>query len=197
MVQYFHYHCPDLEIWFDKPLQSNRCTEICKNGNQCRKNVVIGSPYCSIHLKYKHFLAIGPSTIENSGNGVFVIDPYKGEEEIVFRKGDRICYYDGEIISYEQLVQRYSNVRTAPYVIELHNNRYEDGALKRGIGTIINHKPTRNCNCRFSISKNNRGQVIATKNIKNSEELFANYGREYKIREKDVTISTNRNKYVP
>ena len=35
---------------------------------------------------------------------------------------------------------RYGNEKTAPYGIQVSAQRYEDAALKRGLGSIINHK---------------------------------------------------------
>jgi SET domain-containing protein len=184
MVKYFHWHIPDLDIYYDKPLESTRCEEIKPNGSRCKRKVVIGAPYCHTHLKYKHFLVVRDSTIQNAGKGVFVLDVHREEDEIIFRKGDRVCYYEGEVLSHEQFLERYSNAdKTAPYTVQLHNNKYEDGALKRGIGSLLNHKRMNQCNCKLSISRNNRAQIIATKNIYNYEELFINYGRSYRFNE--------------
>jgi hypothetical protein len=196
MVKYFHWHIPDLDIYYDKPLQSNRCEEIKPDGHQCRRKVVMGAPYCNIHLKYKHFLVIRDSTIQNAGKGVFVFHPQKQEDEIIFKKGERICYYEGEVLTHDQFLERYTaHDKTAPYTVQLHNNKFEDGALKRGIGSLLNHKRMSGCNCKLSISHNNRAQIIATKNIYNYEELFINYGRSYRFNEAGVETSTNNKKY--
>jgi hypothetical protein len=196
MVKYFHFNIPYLDIWYDQRLQSNQCEEINANGQRCRKKVVMGAPYCNIHLKHKHYLVIRDSTIQNAGKGVFVFHPKKEEDDIIFKKGDRICYYEGEVLTHDQFLDRYSNAdKTAPYTVQLHKNKYEDGALKRGIGSMINHKPTAQCNCKLSISHNNRAQIIATKNIYNYEELFINYGRSYQFNEAGVETSTNNRKY--
>jgi hypothetical protein len=196
MVKYFHYHIPDLDIWYDHPVESVRCEEIKPNGQRCRKKCVIGSPNFSIHLKYKHFLVILDSEIPGAGKGLYVWDPHKGEDDVVFKKGDRICYYNGEVLTEEQFNERYpARNYTAPYTVELHNHQYEDGALQRGVGALINHKPSRHCNCKLSIGRNNRAQIIATKTIRNYEELFCNYGRGYKFNENGLETSTNNRKY--
>jgi SET domain-containing protein len=198
MVKYFHFHIPELDIWFDKPLESNQCLEIKPDGHRCAKRVVIGAPYCAIHMKYKHYLAIEESEIPGAGKGVFVFDIHKEEDEVVFKKGDRICYYDGEVLTHEQFKQRYKTLdhdKTTPYVVELNKGKFEDAAIKRGIGSMINHKPSRECNCKLSITKNNRAQILAIKNIKNYEELYINYGRSYRFNEEGVETSTNSRKY--
>jgi hypothetical protein len=87
------------------------------------------------------------SEIPGAGKGLRVWDPHIEEDDgIVFKKkGDRICYYNGEDLTKEQFNERYP----APYTIELHNHQYEDGALRRGVGALINHKPSRHCDCKL------------------------------------------------
>ena len=83
---------------------------------------------------------------------------------------------------------------TAPYGLQNRIDIFEDAAFKRGIGSIINHAP-RKANCRISIGRNNRASIVATKNIKNGEELYMSYGKDYKLVEDGVRTSTNNNKY--
>ena len=56
---------------------------------------------------------------------------------IVFRNKQKICDYNGQIINEFQLQKRYGD-KTAPQAIELNNQKYEDGATHRGIGTLLN-----------------------------------------------------------
>lgn len=196
MVRYFHFHYPEQEHYFNAQLETKRCAQMKDDGLQCKNRVCIGLPYCRVHLKYKHFLCIKESTIPNGGLGVFVCNPRKDENEIIFKKGQRVCMFSGEIITQEVLEERYGNY-TAPYALKLKRDVYEDGAKVVGIGALINHKPIAQANCKLSVSggANGRGQILATKNIKNNSELFVNYGRDYRMNQRGIQFSRNGKKY--
>ena len=140
------------------------------------------------------FLQIRTSTIEGAGDGLYARKgPIDDRSIVVFKAGDVVCQYNGEVISQENLEERYGSRNTAPYAVLLNSNRREDGALARGVGTLINHN-VRKQNCRIAINRNNRAQIVATKNIRNGDELFVSYGRSYRFNE-DVETSTNGRKY--
>jgi hypothetical protein len=194
MPKYFHFHIDSEEVvhHFDQPLETIQCQYIKENKEQCKNRVCIGQPYCWIHERIGKHLQIATSKIVNAGLGVFA---YNGtdDDEILFKEGDPICPYYGEIINEQELISRYGD-KTAPYGIQIKAHQiYEDGALKRGIGTLINHLPVKK-NCRFSIAKNNTVNIVATKNIRNKQELYISYGRSYKINETNVSTSTNQRK---
>ena len=134
------------------------------------------------------------STIPDAGDGLFARRGSVDDRTIVFKSGDVICQYNGEIISQQTLEERYGD-NTAPYGVELRAGRKEDGALARGVGTLINHYP-RKKNCRIAVNRANRAQIIAIKNIKNGDELFVSYGRSYRFNEDGVETSTNGRKYT-
>jgi SET domain-containing protein len=121
--------------------------------------------------------------------GLFVFDTSQWPNEIVFRSGNRICPYFGEIINKAELDQRYGD-HTAPYGIELSADRFQDRAAQRGIGTLINHTTRAASNCRFT---NNRQfiTITATKPIRNDQELLISYGNDYLFNEPGVRYSTN------
>ena len=110
---------------------------------------------------------------------------------VVFPNGDIVCPYNGKIIDRNELNRRYKEY-TAPYGLQNRIGIFEDTAFRRGIGSIINNHFPSKANCRISIGRNNRASIVATKNIKNGEELYINYGKDYKLVEKGVT---NNNKY--
>ena len=116
-----------------------------------------------------------------------------GVDGVVFQNGDIVCPYNGEIIDRNELNRRYKEY-TAPYGLQNRIDSFEDTALRRGIGSIINHSPSK-AKCRISIGRNNRASIVATKNIKDGEELYINYGKDYKLVEKGVRTSTNNIKY--
>ena len=186
-------------IRFQSPLTTERCICISNNGNRCTKNTVIGAPYCWIHLLYQKHLRIKDSNIHNAGKGLFVIDKRRANNAIIFREGQTIIRYHGEIINENELIRRYGQF-TAPYGIRIreNQNRYEDGAIERGVGSLINHSANeRIINCRFGVSTNNKNPelndliiVKAIKNIRNGQELYVNYGDEYNFNEDEVSYDT-------
>ena len=195
MVKYFHFHTPDGDN-FDAELETHRCRANSKaSGTRCKNRVTIGLSTCWQHTMSQKFLQIRTSTIEGAGDGLFVrrMGAQDDRTIVVFKAGDVICQYNGEIISQQTLEERYGD-NTAPYGVELRAGRKEDGAVARGIGTLINHYP-RKKNCRIAINRNNRAQIVATKNIRNGDELFVSYGRSYRFNE-DVETSTNNRKYT-
>jgi len=192
MVKYFHFHTPNGDD-YDAPLETHRCRANAKAGNRCKNRVTIGLSTCWQHTLSQKFLQIKTSTIPNAGDGLFARRGKIDDRTIVvFKSGNVVCQYNGEIISQQTLEDRYGD-NTAPYGVELRG-RKEDGALARGVGTLINHNP-RKKNCRIATNRANRAQIIAIKNVKNGDELFVSYGRSYRFNE-DVETSTNGRKYT-
>jgi hypothetical protein len=175
---------------YDSQLVSNKCTFIKKDGLLCKNSVIIGLPFCRVHAKSAKHLSIRKSEIPSAGLGVFA-DNGKGlnDTSIIFKKGSILCEYIGERIDEQQLVQRYTS-HTAPYAFEIKSHQlYLDGALVRGIGSLINHFPKK-ANVRFSITRDKKVNIITTKNIKNGKIL----GKDYKMNEQGVFHSTNQRK---
>ena len=187
--QYFHYHTPDFNT--NLQLQSMRCITIKKNGQQCKNIVVIGMPCCRSHLQTEYNVAVRPSQIPNAGKGLYAYNGEPYNNEIVFRTGQKICPYYGEIINLQTLEDRYG-IYTAPYGIQVDNNTYEDGARMRGVGSLINHRA--NPNVRYSVGRDKKIYIVAIKNIRNNVELYANYGRDYVFNE-PIQTTTNKQKY--
>ena len=172
---------------YETHLISEQCRYIKPNGEHCTRNVVMSVPWCSQHLGIEKHLKIKKSTIPRSGKGLFAFDPTGGANSIVFRgneeAGDLICMYDGEIINNAELRRRYGRY-TAPYAIQISNNRYEDAARMRGVGSYVQHSDDFNqINCRLGL-RNHRIAIFATKNIRNGKELYCDYGDEYSFNEK-------------
>jgi len=187
MVYYFTFRIND-DIHYRTQLQSLQCTDHTKKGARCKRKCVIGSPWCSTHLSYNHHLKIKPSNIPNAGKGLFAFDPLSGDpNEVLFNRGETICQYKGEIIDKAELIRRNSN-KSAPYAIGVSANSFEDGARVRGIGSLANTNPGNN-NATLSIYRG-RASLKATKPIRNGEEIYLSYGREYKIHEPGVQSTT-------
>lgn len=193
MPNYFHFH--EQNKHFDGKLESLQCLFIKVNGEQCLKHCVIGLPFCCIHTKIAYKLVIKPSTIPDAGLGVFVQDNKLEPNAIVFKKGQLRFPYYGKVINEAELIDRYGGY-TAPYGIKLNKGLYEDGALMRGIGTLVNHQTNARSNCKFALNpKTNLINITNTKALRSGEELFVNYGRIYRFNEQGVSTSTNRKKF--
>jgi hypothetical protein len=192
MVKYFHFHTAE-GLHFDAPLISSQCEYINENDTQCKNRCLIGLTLCWIHTEKIYKCKIKDSTIENAGKGLFAYDKTK-DNDIIFRPGDVICGYNAEVITEDEINERYGDY-TSPYGIKLNKNLYEDGALYRGLGTLCNHVNASKANAKLSLSNRiNRVQIKATKNIRNNKEIFVNYGNEYLFNEEGVEYSTNNKK---
>jgi len=146
-------------------------------------------PYCQQHWRELYGVKITNSTIAGAGKGLFATKRFK--------KQDFICDYYGQHIDEAELVKRYGEA-TAPYAIELDNNKYVDGALSRGIANYANHKPKKDCNARLErVFDDNfvipiSVRLVAIKTINENDEIFVYYGNTYKLHEDGVSFSTKR-----
>jgi hypothetical protein len=102
--------------------------------------------------------------------------------DVVFKTGDIVTAYDGEVVTQQVKNQRYTTGDiTAPYMIGLGGGKYEDGACVRGAGTVANHRAAPNA--KLSISRAGRARIVALKPIRNNAEVFVSYGRKYKFQQ--------------
>lgn len=164
---------------FECALEPHQCMGTSKNGMQCRRRSVIGLPFCWTHLLSEKNLRIKASNIPDAGSGLFALKRNATFGEILFRTGDTIIKYEGEVIDQPELERRYG-VYTAPYGVALHRHMFEDGACVRGVGNLANHATGALANARLVLDpRRNRVSLKAMKNIRNDQEILVNYGREY------------------
>jgi len=101
-------------------------------------------------------------------------------DKVVFRKGENIIKYIGERISKKELEKRYDYGGydvTAPYTLNI-NGRNVDASCKRGLGAMANATfgmDKRHQNARLD----ENGHVVATKDIKDNQEILVDYGQDY------------------
>ncbi len=178
----------DNNIHFQCTIKTERCEVIKANGSRCKCKTLIGTPFCYTHLLHGKHLRVKNSTIPNAGKGLFAMLPNNNTNTIVFRKGDTIVEYKGEVINEDTLIQRYDD-KTAPYAVQVGKDAYVDCGCKRGVGSIANTSKGHN-NATFSVNPRNKtAKLVATKNIKNNEEIFLSYGNSYQFDE-NVSHST-------
>lgn len=176
----------DQDVHFDCHLASEQCTANSKTGAQCRNRVVIGLPFCHVHSKQNLHLRIQDSEIHGAGKGVFAFSPNGAGR--VFTRGQVICDYVGEVITQEELDDRYGDTdRTvAPYAIRVSAGRYIDGACRRGIAGVINHSADPNVTF---YRHQNRIRVRAVKNINHGTELKVRYRGGYEFQDNHRTVN--------
>lgn len=126
---------------------------------------------------------------------MFAMLPNDNSNDIVFRKGDTIIDYVGEILNVDAVNARYGEDNTAPYTIQVGKDAFIDCACKRGVGSTTNCNKGHH-NATFSTNQRNQtAKLVATKNIRNGDEVFVSYGSDYRF-EENVSHTTKpiRNK---
>lgn len=189
---------------FKCELKSHRCKAKNMDGKECRRKVTIGLPYCWYHLQKEAHVKIKDS---QWGKGLFAWDSSNtnkknasiDNQKIVFKEGDNIGKYDGERVSAKENTRRYGK-KTGPYAVG-HNKagEGEDAACKRTFPSLVNHQQGKKQNAelishRSSSKKPWDAWIVATKTIKNGQEIFASYkqkGRNlYKFNEPNTSYKT-------
>lgn len=175
-------------------LKTKFCSEITKKGEHCRRKCVTPFEYCPIHLE-KYKLKIKDSTIPNAGKGLFAYMRNVPQTHIVFKRNDIIIPYIGNIVNNKEIDEIYGPNTTAPYAFchgRRWNSRCTDGACRRGVGAFLNHGDRSN-KINAAVRYDTRKKefiVYATKEIKNNQEIFINYGDDYEFHVPNVTFST-------
>jgi hypothetical protein len=192
-MPYFFTFKVDDQIMYRTQMTSIQCMDNTRKGARCKRKCVIGSPFCSTHLAINHHLQIRPSLIPNAGKGLFAFNADDSNStDIVFKKDATICKYYGEIIDRAELNRRYgvTDNNTAPFVVEINGNRYEDAGKTRGIGSIANTNPGHQ-NARFAINRaTGTASLKASRNIRNNQEIYLAYGNAYDLHQDHTEHTT-------
>jgi hypothetical protein len=142
-------------LHFSGDLERKRCIGHNKSGQRCKRYVCIGLPYCFTH-SLEHFqLKIRPSTIAHAGKGLFACSNNKNARAnaVIFLPNRVICQYTGQVITRDELENRYGDY-TGPYAVQLqiNNGTVIDSALSRGIASLANHKDRDDANAELAIT---------------------------------------------
>jgi len=126
--------------------------------------------------------------IPGAGKGLFAWNAHdSNSNEVLFSRGELICRYQGELITLAELIHRYED-KTPPYVVGVSANSFEDGAVRRGIGSLANTLANHN-NATISVYRGH-ASLKATKAIRHGDEILLSYGRRYKMNEPGVEAYT-------
>jgi hypothetical protein len=176
---------------FECLLARSQCGGLTVNGNGCKRNCISPFEYCFQHLESLKKLKVKKSNIPNAGLGLFAFDRKQPDNTVIFKKGDKIIGYEGQMIDANQKNLRYGN-HTCPYCAGLNKNEIIDAGCKRGIGSHINTNRNNNLNNAKLVvdSRNKKINIKATKNISNKNEIFIPYGSSYRLNENEVRHTT-------
>jgi hypothetical protein len=161
-------------------LSCSRCEGLNRSGHRCSRRVCVGTDLCWQHVQTMYKVKVKDSPIQ--GRGLFAHVPGAGNE-IVFQIGEEIVPYKGELITAQQLQERYGEL-TGPYALaNPGNSRFVDAACNRSLGSLANgSKGQVRANARYSMGLRgglNYWCIKATRNIRNNLEIIAAYGRGY------------------
>jgi len=206
--KYFHFWRTDNDTerfgryHFDEKLKSVRCKGVTLRGLPCKRNVLIGTPYCKAHLMTVLKLSIRDSDIPNAGKGLFANQKGAAPGHIVFHAGDTITPYEGKRMSKIELNNLYGPDRlvTAPYAIERNYSEEHrgsirprsyvlDGATERGIANLANQAMNNEDN--NAKLHEDTAALVAIKDIAQGEEILTSYGNDYRL-EGPARYSTNQ-----
>jgi hypothetical protein len=183
-------------VLFSCDLKCQRCEGTTNAGRRCTRTTCIGTPLCWTHLLSENHLKVQRSTIAGAGKGLFAVHPRSSNPNtILFKRGEVIVEYDGELISVGELNRRYDEPNAdhvAPYAYHQVGQLVLDAACKRSIGSLINHNVSRTRkNAMFDYdARRKKVYVVATKGIHNGDEIFLDYGEEYELGEAGVRQTT-------
>jgi hypothetical protein len=169
-----------------------RCTLFRGKCEVCGKKNNLGYEYCRDHLLSERNLVIKESTINGAGIGLFASDGteihsdhrkntiiFKGPKESKYstksKYGDEIIAYNGDIITWDKMYEKYGQGIIGPYCAEGPNGIIIDAACKRGVGSFCNHQTRTKANATLY---GNPLKIAATKNIRNGDEIFITYNQK-------------------
>ena len=167
-------------------LKCSQCTGTTRGGGRCKNRVCQGVVLCHQHRKSVK-LKVKQSGIARAGKGLFAWEPSNGGN--IFKKGDTIGYYRGELISNKRMDKRYGKTGNAPYTVATsrssvagNTNKNIDAGCKRGLMSLANgSRGMSGANARFidNIRPDKTIAVKATKNIQHNKEIVLHYGKAY------------------
>ena len=164
---------------FSCTLHGERCAATTRTGLPCKRRTVIGLGLCWGHLLSEKKLRIRESGIPGGGKGLFAQDRALPPGAVVFKRGEVLTVYGGELVHHAETTRRYG-ADNAPYAVESTRGRREDAACRRGVGAMANTRRGggRN-NARLSRRNDGTHTLKASRSIRNNEEILLAYGPRF------------------
>lgn len=132
--------------------------------------------------------AILQSEIPGAGLGLFTLDDIP--------KGFIFMTYGGEVLTKNQIEERYPGDTLAKYAIKVHSNKYLDAARLPNVWSrYINALTDPSfCNAEFvTNTETDDVEIIAVKKIKAGDEIYVYYGEEYNVEQIDPDETEDEN----
>lgn len=157
--------------------------------SKCRRKTNI-VPYCWQHAEINLHVKIKKCTWLPEGNkGLFAFDR-KCSSTPIFQKGQRILRYEGELLTEDEMSERYDYYDengelvegNAEYALEYESGKYVDAEIVKSYGAYINdpngytkHPDSLTPNSRFGKNR----WIIAVRDIYDGDEILIDYGDNY------------------
>lgn len=123
-------------------------------------------------------LYVKKSTLPKAGKGLFTKAPIK--------KGEIVCEYEGEKVTWKECLRRNENQEgkggyyfhiTDKNCVDAQYTLWAMGRYANDATGVSRIKGLRN-NAKYEVIKG-KPYIVATRNIKEKEEVFVSYGKEY------------------
>lgn len=171
---------------FTCKLRGARCCAKKRNGGACSMRVVQAMLCCFQHTSAVFKLRVDKSAL-GGFNGLFVCDKSAAPGAVVFKKGEEVCPYYGEVLTQAQLDARYPGNTTAPYTFHSGGagtqSKYLDSACFQTLGGKANVASGKKRNNAWftRTGSASAARIRAKRNLRNGEEVFVSYGNTYKL----------------
>lgn len=132
---------------FTCAIECLQCRGKTAEGRRCSRTSCIGTPFCWTHaqkllgLKVADYPGLGKGIMAVKRSGRSRPGQGQGPREVIFKKGEFIMPYIGEMLTPEEYNRRYvdgNEDSLAEYVIEDGEGRHVDGACKRRLPALAN-----------------------------------------------------------
>ncbi len=153
-------------------IQLRKCHATTLDGDKC-KNITCHWVYCSVHLDKLYSLKVQQSQIANAGLGLFATKAIEKSEPIVI--------YTGKIYN-EEVRGRYVAMGKKGVYIDSNHPKYSVARYTNS----LTQSDRKNYNLKFNVrlmwkTKTQQLCLVATRSIKENDELFLDYGDEFDL----------------
>lgn len=173
-------------------LDCMRCQWRTESGGQiaqCSRTNCRYVPFCWQHTQMLYKVKVAPTALEGFNFlGLFACAPEVAENAVLFKKDQKIIPYVGDRVTKRELDERYAGDYTAPYALQAPGVGYLDAACVRTAAAYANHRARPNA--KLMSHAGEFGVIVATRDIRNDEEIYVSYGDDYRFDEPGVQHAT-------
>lgn len=194
----YRYALPDNTAQFQCSIDCVQCYVIGANGKRCRNRTCKTVPLCWMHLWKNYNVRVQPSPLH--GSGLFANRRGAKPGEVVFKTGDNIIFFGGEVLTDEVASNRYDfggYDNTVPYgtITTINGHDYPvDEACRRSAAIYSNYAKGKKVNATTEVV-NDMLWLVATKTIRQGQEILWDYdpvSNEYFTNERGLSTTRSR-----